>query len=117
VVDASTFYNMLLGCSSLNSLGAIVSTPHLALKFSSSSGDILTIHDNQKAAKECYMANLRLPYPPLMAINIEKACENTVPLEIEDLDPTPERLAFEVLLQLNCKLILYCNHKMYTFLT
>jgi len=33
VVDACTSYNALLGRSSLNKLGAIVSTPHLAIKF------------------------------------------------------------------------------------
>jgi len=32
-VDACTSYNALLGRSSLNKLGAIVSTPHLAMKF------------------------------------------------------------------------------------
>jgi len=44
VIDANTSYNILLGRSSLNKLGAIVSTPHLAMKFPSLSGDILTIH-------------------------------------------------------------------------
>jgi len=44
VIDANTSYNILLGRPSLNNLGAIVSTPHLAMKFPSLSGDILTIH-------------------------------------------------------------------------
>jgi len=59
VVDASTSYNVLLGRPSLNTLGVVVSTPHLAMKFPSPSGDILTIHGNQRLARECYMANLR----------------------------------------------------------
>jgi len=44
IVDATTSYNVLLGRPSLNVLGAIVSTPHLAMKFPSSTGDIVTIH-------------------------------------------------------------------------
>jgi len=35
VIDANISYNILLGRSSLNKLGAIVSTPHLAMKFPS----------------------------------------------------------------------------------
>ena len=44
VVDAPTSYNVLLSRTSLNTLGVVVSTPHLAMKFPSPSGDILTIH-------------------------------------------------------------------------
>ena len=35
VVDVNTSYNALLGHPSLNKLGAIVSTPHLVMKFQS----------------------------------------------------------------------------------
>ena len=48
VVDASTSYNVLLCRPSLNTLGTVVSTPHLAMKFPSPSGDILTIHGDQR---------------------------------------------------------------------
>jgi len=37
VIDANTSYNILLGRSSINRLRAIVSTPHLVMKFSSTS--------------------------------------------------------------------------------
>ena len=60
VIDANTSYNILLGRSSLNKLGAIVSTPHLAMKFPSLWGDILTIHVDQKIARECYAESLRV---------------------------------------------------------
>nr|KYP71551.1 hypothetical protein KK1_010815 [Cajanus cajan] len=60
VVEASTSYNILLGRPSLNALGAIVSTPHLAMKFPSDQGTIITIHADQKAARECYYASLRI---------------------------------------------------------
>jgi len=59
IVDAPTSYNVLLGRPSLNTLSAVVSTPHLAMKFPSPSGDILTIHGDQRLARECYMASLR----------------------------------------------------------
>nr|KYP44698.1 Retrovirus-related Pol polyprotein from transposon 297 family [Cajanus cajan] len=61
VVQANTSYNILLGRPSLNALGAIVSIPHLAMKFPSNKGNILTIHADQKAARECYFASLCLP--------------------------------------------------------
>ena len=60
VIDANTSYNILLGRSSLNKLGAIVSTPHLAMKFPSLSGNILTIHVDQKIARECYAESLQV---------------------------------------------------------
>jgi len=60
VINANTSYNIILGRSSLNKLGAIVSTPHLAMKFPSLSGDILTIHVDQKVAREYYAESLRV---------------------------------------------------------
>jgi len=59
IVDAPTSYNILLGRPSLNTLGAVVSTPHLAMKFPAPSDDILTIHCDQRLARECYMESLR----------------------------------------------------------
>jgi len=44
IVDAKTSYYILLGRSSRNLLREIVSTPHLAMKFLSASGDIGTVH-------------------------------------------------------------------------
>jgi len=60
VIDANTSYNILLGRSSINRLRAIVSTPHMAMKFLSTSGDILTMHVDQKLALECYIGSLRM---------------------------------------------------------
>ncbi|XP_027351113.1 uncharacterized protein LOC113862197 [Abrus precatorius] len=60
VVHANTSYNILLGRPSLNKLKAIVSTPHLAMKFPSKRGRIVTVHTDQKTARECYFASLRL---------------------------------------------------------
>ncbi|XP_068486851.1 uncharacterized protein [Phaseolus vulgaris] len=60
VIDANTSYNILFSRPSINRLMAIVSTPHLAMKFPSRSGDILTVHVDQKEARECYAEILRV---------------------------------------------------------
>jgi len=60
VVDVNTSYNALLGRPSLNKLGAIVSTPHLAMKFPSDRGSVATVYADQKTARECYVASLKL---------------------------------------------------------
>lgn len=64
IVHAYTSYNILLGCLSLNALGVIVSTPHLAMKFPSNTRSIITIHADQRITRECYMESLKLS--PLM---------------------------------------------------
>jgi len=60
LIEANTSYNILLGRPSLNLLGAIVSTPHLAMKFPSLTGDIITVHVDKKEARECYVTSLRI---------------------------------------------------------
>jgi len=86
VLDAHTSYNILLGRPSINTLGAIVSTPHLTMKFPSRQGDIITVHGDQRAARECYMASLKLPHPPLTTHNIKQSRARTT-LAGDDLDP------------------------------
>jgi len=60
IVDVNTSYNVLLGRPSLNKLGAIVSTPHLAMKFPTERGDVATVYADQRTTRECYVASLRL---------------------------------------------------------
>ena len=60
VIDVNTSYNILLRQPSINQLMAIVSTPHLTMKFPSPTGDIITVHVDQKEARECYAESLRL---------------------------------------------------------
>ncbi|XP_014511615.1 uncharacterized protein LOC106770314 [Vigna radiata var. radiata] len=59
LVEANTSYNALLGRPCLNAFGAIVSTPHLAMKFPSGSGEICTVRAYQKTARQCYIASLK----------------------------------------------------------
>jgi len=87
VVDAPTSYNVLLGRPSLNTLGAVVSTPHLTMKFPSPSGDILTIHGDQRLARECYRASLRPQLPILQTNHIERPPGSEIALFGDDLDP------------------------------
>jgi len=56
------------------------------MKFPSPSGDILIVHGDQKAARECYMASLKLPQPPLTTHNIETTPEGAL-LAGDELDP------------------------------
>lgn len=59
-VHAHTNYNILLSHPSLNALGAIVSTPHLAMKLPLNIESIIIAHANQKTIRKYYMASLRL---------------------------------------------------------
>ncbi|XP_020238608.1 uncharacterized protein LOC109817690 [Cajanus cajan] len=60
MVHANTSYNVLLGRPSINVLGAIVSTPHLCMKFPSRDGQVITVHADQKTARECYLSSLKV---------------------------------------------------------
>lgn len=55
-----TLYNILLDHPSLNALGVVVLTTHLAMKFSSNNETIIIVQFNQRTTRECYMASLRL---------------------------------------------------------
>jgi len=89
VLDANTSYNVLLGRPSLNALGAIVSIPHLAMKFPSLSGDIVTIHVDQRTARECYIASLPNPRKLHSSNNVEKVTSEDSS-SIQELDPKME---------------------------
>ncbi|WOL01432.1 hypothetical protein Cni_G10148 [Canna indica] len=54
VISISNPYHMILGRSFLNTLGAVVSTPHLAVKFSISETNIGVLHADQKEVQWCY---------------------------------------------------------------
>jgi len=70
-----------------HTLGTVVSTPHLAMKFPSPSGDILTIHCDQRLACECYMASLRPKLPIQKNNHIERPPGSRIALSGDDLDP------------------------------
>lgn len=53
-------YNVILGRSTLNKIGAIVSTACLMMKFLMDEGEIATIKMDQAAAHKCYNASLEV---------------------------------------------------------
>jgi len=59
VVDAPSAYNILLGSSALNRLGAVPSTKHMKVKFPSLEGTVITIVSDQGEAKKCYENSLK----------------------------------------------------------
>ncbi|XP_014523041.1 uncharacterized protein LOC106779453 [Vigna radiata var. radiata] len=60
LVEANTSYNAFVGRPCLNAFGAIVSTPHLTMKFPSDKGTICIIKVDQKTARQCYVACLKV---------------------------------------------------------
>lgn len=60
LLEANTPYNVLIGRSCLNSFGAIVSSPHLTMKYPSDKGTIYTVRADQKVARECYVTGLKV---------------------------------------------------------
>ena len=50
LVDTNTSYFALIGRKTLNELGAIVSIPHLTMKFPTLTGEIVTVKADQKQA-------------------------------------------------------------------
>jgi len=84
VVDACTSYNTLLGRSSLKKVGAIVSTPHLAMKFPTGKGEIVTIYVDQRVARECYAAGLAVVQEPRVP---RRRDERRNMVAMVDLDP------------------------------
>jgi len=60
VVDCPSAYNLILGRLSLNKLGAVVSTLHMAMKFYAGDGKIITIWENGDEARNCYIQSLRI---------------------------------------------------------
>lgn len=63
IVDAPrAAYNLILVRPSLNELGAIVSTPHLTMKFHSISGEVISIRADQRVARQCYVDSLKVNF-------------------------------------------------------
>jgi hypothetical protein len=67
VVGSTSLYNIILGRPSLNLLGAVVSTPHLTMKYPVSDSKVGAIRADHKMAKQCYNESLKItksPYVP-----------------------------------------------------
>ena len=65
LVDADASYFALIGKKTLNKLGAIVSTLLLKMQFPTLTDEIITIKEDRKQARLCYVESLKeAPYPP-----------------------------------------------------
>ncbi|GAV77652.1 hypothetical protein CFOL_v3_21123 [Cephalotus follicularis] len=79
IVKLPYAYNVIIGSPSLNFLGAVVSTPHLKMKFPTNSG-VGEIRGDQKVARQCYLTALK-----------PKANEN-MHIEVQDVrDSAPDQ--------------------------
>ncbi|XP_057444074.1 uncharacterized protein LOC130736249 [Lotus japonicus] len=54
ILEAEGSYNMIIGRNTLNHLCAVISTPHLAVKYPLSNGNIGGIVVDQRVTRECY---------------------------------------------------------------
>lgn len=54
VVDCPSAYNVIIGQPTLNALGAIVSTPHLAMKLITEERKLYNVRGEQVEARKCY---------------------------------------------------------------
>jgi len=57
------------------------------MKFPSPSGDILTIHGDQRLVRKCYMPSVRPQLPILQTNHIERPPGYNIALSGDDLDP------------------------------
>lgn len=65
----------------MNAFGAIVSIPHLTLKYPLDEGKICTVRTYQKVARECYVTGLKVePWAPRQNVRHMKVA-------MTDLDP------------------------------
>ena len=60
VVNAPNSYNIVIGRPSFNQLGTLLSTKFLVMKYPLDDGGVGTIKGDQKVARECYLASLKL---------------------------------------------------------
>ena len=79
----------------MNLLGTIVSTPHLAMKFPSPEDDIITVHVNQKTARQCYAASLRIEPRSQVSRAEGRVSKRSHVVAVTELDPRIEEVKVE----------------------
>ena len=70
VVDCPSAYNAILGRPTLNHLGAIVSTVHLAMKFPGEKGSVITVRGKGNDARRCYQQSLKIMKTPIQPVEV-----------------------------------------------
>ncbi|XP_014503340.1 uncharacterized protein LOC106763689 [Vigna radiata var. radiata] len=89
LVEVETSYNVLLGRPCLNVFGAIVSTPHLTLKYPTDDGVVHTVRADQKMARECYAGGLKVK-PRASELSCNKS--EVAMMELDPRSPLEERV-------------------------
>ncbi|XP_020206559.1 uncharacterized protein LOC109791651 [Cajanus cajan] len=87
LVEADTSYNIIIGRPTLNQLGAVVSTPHLTMKFLGHDGKIFSVKANQKTAQQCHIESLKIASPGEQCKSKLTTVAHINHEEITDLDP------------------------------
>ena len=57
VLACSTTYNVLIGRYTINDIGAVISTPHLKMKYPTKNGNMGVLAVELRVAKECLAEN------------------------------------------------------------
>jgi hypothetical protein len=93
LVNSASSCNMIIGRPTLNRLGAIVSTPHLVMKFPISQTRVSAVWADQKLARRCYNYSLKVANKPnnmspkVMQVSKERSDSEQ---NLIDLDPHGE---------------------------
>jgi hypothetical protein len=72
VVNCPSAYKAILGRPTLNHLGAIVSTIHLAMKFHGEDGSVITVRGKGSDARRCYQESLKITKTPVEPAEIHE---------------------------------------------
>ena len=72
VVDCSSAYSAILGRPTMNTLGAVVSTIHMAVKFPGDNGRVVTLRGNQDEARSCYKESLKIGRTSPVILPVQK---------------------------------------------
>ncbi|XP_072083590.1 uncharacterized protein [Arachis hypogaea] len=117
VVDCKSPYNIILGRPLLNAFNAVVSTVHLCVKFISQDNKVVTIHGDQKEARQCYNASLKNEQPKHLDQQYVQAVYNSDQLPpLANLDPRTNNQERSMPLDDLTKVQLANNKDRYTYL-
>ncbi|GKV35996.1 hypothetical protein SLEP1_g44183 [Rubroshorea leprosula] len=86
VMKMPSSFNLVIGRPTLTEIRAIVSPPHLCMKFPTPMG-IATLRGNQEAARHCYMTSVARPKDDPRATPVEEV-EKVEEVQLDDNDPS-----------------------------
>lgn len=72
VMDSPSSYYMIIGCSTFNQLGAILSILYLCIKYMFSYRQVGVIQGDQEISMKCYVESLKLKRVHTLGANTKK---------------------------------------------